>query len=157
MYRAGEDHEPAGFTLLELVCVLALTALLASILLPHMPHGTSRLQLEAVTLQIAALLKGDHVAAQSRGRTISALVDVDRRMVRSGSDDKSVRVPDDVIVKTVLPEECAGRPVISEITFFGSGMSCGGTVVLKRQSTSFAVRVNWLTGEIRVANESTYN
>jgi general secretion pathway protein H len=34
-----------GFTLLEMVCVLALIAMMAAVLLPFIPHQTSRSRL----------------------------------------------------------------------------------------------------------------
>src|SRR5882672_9748658 len=60
---AGED----GFTLIEVVCVLAMIALLAAILLPEIPRGTSRARLEAYALEIATVLTADRKAA-IRGR-----------------------------------------------------------------------------------------
>ncbi|WP_412771037.1 prepilin-type N-terminal cleavage/methylation domain-containing protein, partial [Ralstonia solanacearum] len=48
-----------GFTLLEMVCVLAIIALLAAVLLPFIPHQTSRSRLQAYALQTATLLKAD--------------------------------------------------------------------------------------------------
>ncbi len=55
-----------GFTLLEMVCVLAIIALLAAVLLPFIPHQTSRSRLQAYALQTATLLKADRNAAIER-------------------------------------------------------------------------------------------
>ena len=51
--RGGE----AGFTLLEIVCVVAIVAMLAAILLPLAPRATSRPRLEAYAVEVATLLK----------------------------------------------------------------------------------------------------
>src|SRR5665213_4378996 len=51
-----------GFTLIEVVCVLAIIAMLAAILLPEIPRGTSRSRLEAYALEIATVLKTDRNA-----------------------------------------------------------------------------------------------
>src|SRR6516164_7887436 len=61
--RRATNRADAGFTLLEMVCVMAMVALLAAILLPRLPHGTTRPQLEAYAVQIAALFKSDRNAA----------------------------------------------------------------------------------------------
>jgi prepilin-type N-terminal cleavage/methylation domain-containing protein len=60
------DLGERGFTLLEMVCVLAIIALLAAVLLPFAPHETSRSRLQAYALQTAALLKTDRDAAITR-------------------------------------------------------------------------------------------
>ena len=44
-----------GFTLLEMVCVLALIAMIAAVLLPFVPRQTSRSRLQAYALQAATL------------------------------------------------------------------------------------------------------
>jgi general secretion pathway protein H len=41
------DAAEQGFTLLEMVCVLAIMALLAAVLMPFVPHQTSRSRLLA--------------------------------------------------------------------------------------------------------------
>src|SRR5579872_3804125 len=64
-----------GFTLLEMVCVLALIAMLAAILLPFVPRQTTRSRLQAYVLQTAALLKEDRNAAIRRGTGVATLVD----------------------------------------------------------------------------------
>ena len=56
----------AGFTLLEVVCVLAIIALLAAVILPALPRGTSYARLEAYAIETATLLKQDRYAAIRR-------------------------------------------------------------------------------------------
>ena len=63
------DGAERGFTLLEMVCVLALIALMAAVLLPFIPRNTSRSRLQAYALQAASLLKADRNAAIRRGTT----------------------------------------------------------------------------------------
>jgi general secretion pathway protein H len=145
----------AGFTLLEIVCVLAIVALLASILLPAMPFGTSRPRLEAFAVEIATLLRADRNAAIRGGGPVAALVDAQRRLIRAGSTNRHVRLPDDVTVDALLPARCNGQSIASRILFFESGMSCGGVIRLTRPGTSIEVRVNWLTGGIDIVAPKT--
>jgi len=42
-----------GFTLLEMVCVIALIAMIAAVLLPFVPRQTSRARLQAFALEAA--------------------------------------------------------------------------------------------------------
>jgi general secretion pathway protein H len=140
----------AGFTLLEMVGVIAVIAMLAAILLPSIPRATTRPRLEAYALETAALLKADRTAALRRHAQITAQVDAPGRAIRSGSTGRILQVPDDVGFEATLPLSCNERPARSTISFFATGASCGGTIVLSRLGTGYEVRVNWLTGGIEV-------
>jgi general secretion pathway protein H len=141
-----------GFTLVEIICVVAIIAMLAAVVLPAIPRGTSRPRLEAYAVQTASLLKGDHNAALRQQREIATLVDAPGRTIRSGASGRVVRLPADVIVEATLAARCNGRSGGTSIRYFASGMSCGGAISFKRPGTGFQVRVNWLTGEVEVVS-----
>jgi general secretion pathway protein H len=145
-----------GFTLLEIVCVLAIVALLAAVLLPGISGGTSRPRLEAYALEVASVLKADRSTAIRRRVAISSDIDAPRRFVRSGSNGHLIRIPNDVLFNAVLPERCDQRPAFSAITFFPSGMSCGGALVLTRLGVGYEIRVNWLTGGVEVVPRNSF-
>ena len=154
MSRASER----GFTLLEMVGVLALIAMMAAVLLPFIPHHTSRSRLQAYALQAASLLKADRNTAIRRGMDVATLVDATGRSIRSGATADVVRIPDDVRFEALLPQTCNRRQALSTISFFASGMSCGGAIALTRLDAGYEIRVNWLTGRIEiVSHNSTTN
>ena len=144
-----------GFTLLEMVCVLALIAMMAAVLLPFVPRHTSRAQLQAYALQTATLLKADRNAAIRRGIDVATLVDAPSRVIRSGITADVIHIPDDVHVEALLPRTCSRRDAFSTISFFATGMSCGGAIALSRGETGYEVRVNWLTGRIEIASRNS--
>lgn len=154
MSRASQ----AGFTLLEMVCVLALIAMMAAVLLPFVPRHTTRSRLQAYALQTAALLKADRNAAIRRGIGVETLVDAGGRQIRSGASAATIHIPDDVRFDALLPRTCERRQALSTINFFASGMSCGGAITLTRLGVGYEVRVNWLTGRIEIvsSNNATY-
>jgi general secretion pathway protein H len=149
------DGAERGFTLLEMVCVLALIALMAGVLLPFIPRNTSRARLQAYALQTATLLKADRNAAIRRGTDVATLVDAGARSIRSGATMDMIRIPDDVRFEALLPQTCNRRAALSTISFFASGMSCGGTIALTRLDAGYEVRVNWLTGRIEIVSRSS--
>jgi general secretion pathway protein H len=148
------DSAERGFTLLEMVCVLAIIALLAAVLLPFIPRETSRTRLQAYALQIATLLKVDRVAAISRRTSIATLVDAEARAIRSGATSDSIRIPDDVRFDAILPQTCRRQAALSTISFFANGTSCGGTIALTRFDAGFEIRVNWLTGRVEIVSRN---
>jgi len=143
-----------GFTLLEIVCVLAIVAVLAAVLMPNVPSSTMRPRLEAYALETAELLKIDKTAALVRRVQISTEVDARSRLIRSGASGRAVRYPGDVTVDAVLPGLCNRRRTMARIDFLPSGMSCGGTIMLSRLGRGYDIHVNWLTGGIDVVSRN---
>jgi general secretion pathway protein H len=151
MNEAGQT----GFSLLEMVCAMALIAILAAVLLPIAPRQTSRARLQAYALETATLLKSDRNAAIRAGADVSTLVDAPSRAIRSGATSQTIRIPDDVRFDALLPRTCQQRAVLSTISFFADGMSCGGAITLARLDMAYEIRVNWLTGRIEIVPRST--
>lgn len=148
--RAKAGGGEAGFTLLEVVCALAIVAALATLALPRLAPGTSRAKLESLAVEAAALLKADRAAAIRRGVPVATAVDTAGRRITSGSAGRVVRVPGDVQMDTVLPTTCDGRPARASVEFFPSGLSCGGVVAMLKGGAGYEVRVNWLTGGVEI-------
>jgi general secretion pathway protein H len=123
---------------------------MAAVLLPAIPRQTSRTRLEAYAIETAALLKADRNAAIRRRLDVTTQVDAPSRSLRSGASGQTVHVPEDVRFETLLPRNCDNRPVVASISFFASGMSCGGVIMLARLDAGYEIRVNWLTGRIEV-------
>jgi general secretion pathway protein H len=145
-----DDGRAAGFTLLEVVCVLAIVAILAAILLPIVPRGTSRARLESYAIETAAMLKVDRNIAMRNRVQVATVVDAPARLIRSGATGRVVQIPDDVMFDALLAARCNQRPAGATINFFASGMSCGGAIALTRLGTGYEIRVNWLTGGVEV-------
>jgi general secretion pathway protein H len=138
------------------VCVVAIVAMLAAVLLPGIPRATSRPRLEAFALETAAVLKADRSAAIRRQVQIATDVNAAARFVRSGATGRVVQVPSDVLFQAMLPERCNQRPAFSTISFFASGMSCGGAIALTHFGAGYEIKVNWLTGGIDVVPRNTF-
>jgi general secretion pathway protein H len=145
-HAGGED----GFTLLEVICVIAIIALIATMTVPMLPRGTSRSRLESYAIETAALLKADRNAAIRRHTETTTQVDAGSRLVHSVATGRTVQVPSDVAFDALLSARCAQRPAGSAVHFFSSGMSCGGVIALTRQGSGYEIRVNWLTGGVDV-------
>jgi general secretion pathway protein H len=145
-----DNTAEGGFTLIEIVCVMAIIAGLAAIILPALPHGTSHARLEAYAVETATLLQADRNNAIWHRSQVATQVDALARSVRSGATGRVVRLPEDVHFEAVLATRCNQRGAGTTINFFGSGMSCGGTIALTRLGVGYQIRVNWLTGGVEV-------
>ena len=136
--------------MLEVVCVVAIVAILAAIVVPALPRGTSRARLESFAVEAATMLKADRDAAIRNRVQVATEIDAPLRVVRSGATGRVIRLPADVRFEAILAARCNNRPAGPTIRFFASGMSCGGTIALTRLGVGYQVRVNWLTGGVEV-------
>ena len=150
--RRGES----GFTLLEIICVLAIIVMLAAIALPAFPRGTSKAMLEAYALETAALLKADRNAAIRRGAAVATGLSAISRTIRSGATGRLLQLPQDVGFNAILASQCDRHAAGLAIEFLPSGMSCGGTIFLSRLGTTLEVRVTWLTGGVEIVPSNAY-
>ena len=151
--RAEPARGEAGFALIEILCVLAIIGLLAAIILPAVPRATTRARLESYAVETAALLKSDRSAALRRQIRVATQIDAPSRLIRSGVTGRVIRLPNDVALDAVLASRCADRNAGRSIDFFPTGMSCGGTIALRRPGMGFEVRVNWLTGGVDIVSQ----
>lgn len=146
----------SGFTLLEIICVLAIFAMLAAIALPAFPRGTSRSMLEAYAIETAGLLKADRNAAIRRGAAVATGLSSMSRTIRSGATGRVLQLPKDVGFNAILAAQCGQQAAGTTIQFLPSGMSCGGTIYLSRLGTTLEVRVSWLTGGVEIVPSNAY-
>jgi general secretion pathway protein H len=141
-----------GFTLLEMICVLAIMALMAALVFPYLAPGSSPAEVDAYAMRIASLLKADRYAAIRSGSPVATLLSARSKTVRSGAGSGFVQVPAGIGFDAVLAQRCAGVNASSGIAFFPSGMSCGGVIALERPGLSVEIRVNWLTGGVEIVS-----
>lgn len=148
--KSAAPDAQAGFTLLEIVCVVAIIALLAAVILPALPRGTSYARLEAYAIETATMLKQDRFAAMRKRTRVATQISADARTFRSGVTGRALQLPNDISVEALLAKRCDDRAAGRTIDFFPSGRSCGGTIALTRLGKGFQIRVNWLTGGIEL-------
>jgi len=140
----------AGIILLDVVLTLAIFGLIALLVLPTLPRGTTPSRQGAYAAQIAALMKNDRMAAARQRREIATRVDVANRVVASGSSNAMVTLPSDVRLDVVASQLCADQAGRFAIRFAPDGRSCGAIVHVAKGELDWRIRVNWLTGLIDI-------
>jgi general secretion pathway protein H len=148
--RRKRHSSRAGIILLDVVLTLAIFGLMALLVLPSLPRGTTPSRQGAYAAQIAALMKNDRTAAARQGREIATRVDVENRRVSSGSTGTIVTLPSDVRLEVIASQLCADQPGRFAIRFAPDGRSCGAIVHVAKGELDWRVRVNWLTGMIDI-------
>jgi general secretion pathway protein H len=141
------DRE-GGFTLLEVMAVMLIIALVASLVITMTP-GTGRAGLKAVTLQTAALLRRERMGAVLGGHIRHVSLDGEHR-VFVGEEGEQVAIPRDVTVNLLGADAVwSGRQAI--VRFDPDGASTGAVVRLSHEKAEYEIRVNWYTGGVAVS------
>ena len=151
MSPAGSEG-PRGFTLLELLVVMAILALSAAALGPRLP-GT----LERVRIQAAAFALKDALE-QARREAVRGNAPLLFVIVADTGDygldpDRLAQLPADLRLQVVTAAEAAPqvRPEAGGILFFPDGSSSGGQLVLESNRLNQVMRIDWRSGRITLA------
>jgi general secretion pathway protein H len=145
--RTLRTDRTAGFTLIEVVAVMLIIALTASIVMATVP-GTGRTRLKAVALETAALLRRERLGAILSGHNRDVFLDNRQLVGQAGS----VAIPNDVVL-VILGAKALLRERQSIVRFHPDGASSGTVLRLSREGAGYEVRVNWFTGGVVVGEQ----
>jgi len=140
-----------GFTLLELLVVLAIAALLLAITPPLITAAMPGVELKASARRVAAGLRLAREEAIRTGHDVAFTLDLETRSFEVDGRFRRGKLPKGLDLKL----EAAETEMLDEqrgvVRFFPDGSSTGGRVILSRHDAGYQVGVQWLTGRIRTA------
>lgn len=137
-----------GFTLVELLAVLAILAIAAAMFSARSQQGFGTARFHALNTDTASALRQTRARAIATASDAVLLVDVAGRELQAANGRTLVRVPRDVVLSVdAAASETVGQGKAG-IRFFRDGSSTGGTVRLAWNDRTIAIDVNWLTGNV---------
>ena len=151
----SSSNAEEGFTLLEMVCILAVIAMVAAVAAAeHFPQHFAPAA-RGLCGRNSLLAQGGSDCGNptsSPGRDASRCqLRVRSALARPG---RSFAFPTTSYSTPYCLAAAMIAPRFSTISFFPTGISCGGTVMLSRLGTSYEIRVNWLTGGVEIVPRS---
>ena len=139
-----------GFTLIELVVVLAIAALLLAIVLPFGFNRRGHDELASGAREIAGALRLARSRAILTNRPASFLVDVENGFYRPPGAGAAHAVPTGSHISLSTAQQEQLNAATGAIRFFPDGSSTGGGVGLSLRAEPYDIQVDRLTGGVSI-------
>jgi general secretion pathway protein H len=138
----------AGFTLLEMIVVLAILALAVGIAAPVLTRPSDGARLQTAASELKAALRATRAAAIATGSEATLMIDVDRKAFQSPAVPRR-RIASDIDAKLTFASALRSGVPEGGFRFFPDGSSTGGDVTLSLRGRQARICVDWLTGQVR--------
>ncbi|MFO1152199.1 MAG: GspH/FimT family pseudopilin [Rhodospirillales bacterium] len=145
----GEPELVRGFTLLELVVVLIVMALVAAVATPTLIGRSGSTQAQVAAREMAAALRQARSSAIGANVDVAFAVDADARTYAIEGRPPH-RLPGDLAISLIVADSERLSRTAGAIRFFPDGSSTGGDIAVVSAAGTFVVRVDWLTGQVRI-------
>ncbi|MBB2202580.1 GspH/FimT family pseudopilin [Gluconacetobacter tumulisoli] len=137
MRNNGPD---GGFTLIEMIVVVLVLALIATILVARGPLHSATLDLRGAAQSLAVAMRQGRMQAIVSGTAITVTIDPVHMQYGAGHD-----------ARQALPRGLAlAAGSATSITFYPDGSASGARIGLVEQGRQVTLRTNWLTGAVTV-------
>ncbi len=137
-----------GFSLLELIIVMAIMALGFAFVAPNFARTLDGVRFKSAVREIASGLRQTRGIALSQTKEAVFFVDVEERIYRVDQRGKTHSLPKSLELTLETSESEMTGPNQGNIRFFPDGSSTGGRIILKWGNRKRRVDINWLTGRV---------
>lgn len=141
-----------GFTLLELIIVLLISVLGFAVVGSNISSGNQTTRMQAAARDMASALRYAHGQALMSRKQVSVAVDLSQNSYRISNRSKTFHLDPNIEISLVIAEEEFSREQEGSIRFFADGSSTGGRITLEWGQQLRRIDVNWITGEVTVAD-----
>lgn len=146
----GYRRRNAGFSLLEMILVVALIATASLLAAMVVTGGMQGMQLRSSSKEIASQLRYTRAQAIATGQPQRFVIDPRGRRWQA-PNDKHGTIPPAIDVEFTGAREAQPRAGEGGILFFPDGASTGGRVQLRAKQAVSRIDVAWLTGEVTLS------
>lgn len=152
MTKRSVREDIAGFSLVEMLAVLAITAIVFSIGAISLSALRGRLTPDHYADQIADMLNNTNDNAVERSREQRVTIHLKDKTFENGVDP-GIRLPEDFRLKVIIGKEIVTEATELEVIFLPDGTCSGVEIeVAGAKGRSVHISTNWLTGLTRRAD-----
>jgi general secretion pathway protein H len=144
--KAHRNWRPSrGFSLFEMMIVLAVIASLSAVAATAFAPATGRAQLKLEAQEIAAIFSSARTRAITERTVTRISLDAAQQSIVAGSPQQIRRLPPSLTLGVASKDENQRRLSVS---FFPDGGSSGADFALSGANQSVLFHVDWLTGRV---------
>lgn len=152
-YQSDTQRKASGFTIVELLIVITILAIVAAVMAPMLSPSPTR-ELRATASEIATTLRETRRHAQAKQIRQRFLMDTETGQYGLEDSERRRWLPEGMAVEMTTAESLQTGDTSGGIDFFPDGSSTGGRLVLSIKDLALQVDIEWLTGRIRVAENT---
>ena len=149
---AASSRADDGFTLLELLVVMAVVGIVLVLVSPSLPQALSAVKLKTATRELATAVRAAAAEAVFHHRDVAFSLDVESGHYTVGSATRGRTVDPDLELKLLTAESEKVSETQGRIRFFPDGSSTGGQVTLANETGQYEIAVDWLTGKVAIVD-----
>jgi general secretion pathway protein H len=142
------SNSEAGFSLIEMLVVVAILALTATLAAPLLSQGSGNVRLQTASSELATGFRLTRSAAIMRNKETTLVIDVEHRTFHSPAFPAR-SFAQDIEAKLTFASGVRSSSSDGGFQFFPDGSSTGGDVILSLHGKQTKLCVDWLTGEVR--------
>lgn len=146
---ASRARGERGFTLFEVLIVLAIVGLVSAIMAPMIFKGVSGTRSRAAAYEIAAALRQARGEAVATNADVALMVDPERGAYALEAAKPKMLAGTLRLSLYAAQSEQLGT-AIGGIRFYPDGSATGGQITVRDETTGYHVDVDWLTGRVSV-------
>jgi general secretion pathway protein H len=147
-------HKQAGFTLVELLVVLVIMVLGASLMGPNISSGNDRAKLTAASRDLTSALRYARGQALMSQQEVTVTLDLAKNQYHIDSlHQKNYKIAKSIEINLRTAQVDIESDKKGRLRFFPDGSSSGGQITLTQGNATLEVRINWLTGTITIDDD----
>jgi len=140
-----------GFSLIELLVVLTLIGMMASIVPSFFSNGVSGTEFKGAARSLSASLRSARMHAISRHQDVSVSFNLEDNSYQISGSDKRYVFPKGIEVEVSRKAMGELNNEQAIIQFYADGGATGGLIsLLKGDNARYDIAVDWLTGQVKI-------